>query len=335
MPIAQIPKVMQDAVLAVEDARFYKHSGVDYVGVLRAGLANFGEGHSAQGASTITMQVARNFYLSTEKTFTRKIYEMLLSLKIESLLSKDQILEIYMNQIALGQRAYGFASASEIYFGKPLKDITVAEAAMLAGLPKAPSANNPIVNPERATRRQRYIIDRMLENGFITVAAARRGAEAGAEVPRAVGSRGARRVRRRAGAPDDLQPVRRRGLHARPERLPDAQLRRADARLSRPAQGHHGLREAPGLSRPRGLHRPAGRPRRARRPHRRGAAGLSRQRRAARRGRHRGVAEEGRRHAAERRVGDGHRRRPEAGDLGARRPRRTRRRRSARARSSA
>ncbi|MEO7057327.1 MAG: penicillin-binding protein 1A [Caldimonas sp.] len=168
VPIADIPKVMQDAVLAVEDARFYRHSGVDYLGALRAGLANFGEGHSAQGASTITMQVARNFYLSTEKTFTRKIYEMLLSLKIESLLTKDQILEVYMNHIALGQRAYGFASASEIYFGKPLKDITIAEAAMLAGLPKAPSANNPIVNPERAIKRQRYVIDRMLENGFIT-----------------------------------------------------------------------------------------------------------------------------------------------------------------------
>ena len=168
VPIGEIPKVMQDAVLAIEDARFYQHGGVNYVSLIRAGLANFGEGHSAQGASTITMQVARNFYLSTEKTFTRKIYEMLLSLKIESLLTKEQILEVYMNHIALGQRAYGFASASEIYFGKPLKDITIAEAAMLAGLPKAPSANNPIVNPERATRRQRYIIDRMLENGFIT-----------------------------------------------------------------------------------------------------------------------------------------------------------------------
>ena len=168
VPIAEIPKVMQDAVLAVEDARFYKHSGVDYVGALRAGLANFGEGHGSQGASTITMQVARNFYLSTEKTFTRKIYEMLLSLKIESMLGKEQILEVYMNHIALGQRAYGFASASEIYFGKPLKDITIAEAAMLAGLPKAPSANNPIVNPERAIRRQRHVIDRMFENGFIS-----------------------------------------------------------------------------------------------------------------------------------------------------------------------
>jgi penicillin-binding protein 1A len=168
VPIQQIPKVMQDAVLAAEDAKFYQPSGVNYVSVIRAGLANFGEARSAQGASTITMQVARNFYLSTEKTFTRKIYEMLLALKIESLLTKEQILEVYMNHIALGQRAYGFASASEIYFGKPLKDITVAEAAMLAGLPKAPSANNPIVNPERARIRQRYIIDRMYENGFIT-----------------------------------------------------------------------------------------------------------------------------------------------------------------------
>ena len=165
-PITQVPKVMQDAVLAIEDARFYQHSGVDYKGVLRAGVAQFAESRS-QGASTITMQVARNFYLSTEKTFTRKIYEVLLALKIESQLTKDQILEVYMNQIYLGQRAYGFATASEVYFGKPLKDITVAEAAMLAGLPKAPSAYNPITNPRRATQRQRYIVQRMLENGFI------------------------------------------------------------------------------------------------------------------------------------------------------------------------
>ena len=167
VPVAQIPKVMKDAVLAIEDSRFYEHGGVDYKGVLRAGLAQFG-GLGSQGASTITMQLARNFYLSTEKTFTRKIYEILLALKIESQLGKAQILEIYMNQIYLGQRAYGFAAASETYFGKPLKDITVAEAAMLAGLPKAPSAYNPIANPKRATIRQLYIIDRMLENGFIT-----------------------------------------------------------------------------------------------------------------------------------------------------------------------
>jgi penicillin-binding protein 1A len=168
-PIDQIPKVMKDAVLAIEDANFYQHGGVDYKGVLRAALAQFSEAKS-QGASTITMQLARNFYLSTEKTFTRKIYEILLAFKIEAALSKDQILEVYMNQIFLGQRAYGFAAASEIYFGKPLKDITVAEAAMLAGLPKAPSAYNPIANPKRATLRQRYIIERMLENGFISEA---------------------------------------------------------------------------------------------------------------------------------------------------------------------
>ncbi|MGQ0708537.1 MAG: penicillin-binding protein 1A [Rhodoferax sp.] len=166
-PIAEIPQVMIDAVLAIEDARFYQHGGVDYIGVIRAGLANVGRAKS-QGASTITMQVARNVYLSSEKTFTRKIYEILLTFKLEHLLSKDQILEIYMNQIFLGNRAYGFAAASEAYFGKPLQDITVAEAAMLAGLPKAPSAYNPISNPKRARSRQLYIIERMLENGFIT-----------------------------------------------------------------------------------------------------------------------------------------------------------------------
>jgi penicillin-binding protein 1A len=170
LTFGQIPKVMQDAVLAIEDSRFFQHSGVDYKGVMRAGLANFGESRS-QGASTITMQLARNFYLSTEKTFTRKIYEILLALKIESVLTKEQILEVYMNQIYLGQRAYGFASASEIYFGKPLADLGIAEAAMLAGLPKAPSAYNPITNPKRAKERQQHIIDRMAVNGFIDASA--------------------------------------------------------------------------------------------------------------------------------------------------------------------
>jgi penicillin-binding protein 1A len=170
-PIKEIPKVMTDAVLAIEDARFYEHGGVDYKGVLRAAIANLGRVKS-QGASTITMQVARNVYLSTEKTYTRKIYEILLTFKLEHMLSKDQILEIYMNQIFLGNRAYGFAAAAEAYFDKPLKDVSVAEAAMLAGLPKAPSAYNPIVNPKRARTRQLHIIDRMLENGFITPAQA-------------------------------------------------------------------------------------------------------------------------------------------------------------------
>jgi penicillin-binding protein 1A len=170
-PIDQIPKVMKDAVLAIEDARFYSHGGVDYRGLIRAGLANLGRAKS-QGASTITMQVARNVYLSSEKTFTRKLYEVLLTFKLEHLLTKDQILEIYMNQIFLGNRAYGFAAASEAYFGKPMKELTIAEAAMLAGLPKAPSAYNPITNPARARSRQLYIIERMEENGFITAAEA-------------------------------------------------------------------------------------------------------------------------------------------------------------------
>ena len=166
-PIGEIPQVMKDAVLAIEDARFFQHGGVDYKGMMRAGLANLGRVKS-QGASTITMQVARNVYLSSEKTYTRKIYEVLLTFKLEHLLTKDQILEIYMNQIFLGNRAYGFAAASEVYFGKPLKSVSVAEAAMLAGLPKAPSAYNPISNPKRARARQLYIIERMEENGFIT-----------------------------------------------------------------------------------------------------------------------------------------------------------------------
>ena len=170
-PIKEIPKIMTDAVLAIEDSRFYEHGGVDYKGVLRAGIANIGR-FKSQGASTITMQVARNVYLSSEKTYTRKIYELLLTFKLEHLLTKDQILEIYMNQIFLGNRAYGFAAASEAYFDKPLQDITIAEAAMLAGLPKAPSAYNPISNPKRARSRQLHIIERMQENGFITAAQA-------------------------------------------------------------------------------------------------------------------------------------------------------------------
>ena len=176
-PIKEIPQVMKDAVLSIEDARFYQHGGLDYLGLIRAGVANLSK-RKSQGASTITMQVARNVYLSTEKTYTRKIYEILLTFKLEHLLTKDQILEIYMNQIFLGNRAYGFASAAETYFGKPLKDISIAEAAMLAGLPKAPSAYNPISNPKRARSRQLYIIERMEENGFIT---AKQATEAKAE----------------------------------------------------------------------------------------------------------------------------------------------------------
>ena len=167
--IKDIPDVMKKAVLAIEDDRFYEHGGVDYLGITRAALHNL-TGGAKQGASTITQQVARNFFLSSEQTLKRKAYEVLLAWKIEKNLSKDQILEVYMNQIYLGQRAYGFASAAQIYFGKNIQDLTVAEAAMLAGLPKAPSAYNPVVNPKRARMRQQYILQRMAQLGYITPA---------------------------------------------------------------------------------------------------------------------------------------------------------------------
>ncbi|UXY16105.1 penicillin-binding protein 1A [Chitiniphilus purpureus] len=167
VPIDQVPKLMKQALLAAEDERFYSHGGVDYIGVVRAMLGNIVSGHSQSGASTITMQVARNFYLSNEKTFTRKFNEALLSFKIEHNLSKDQILELYINQIYLGQRAYGFAAAAQAYYGKPLGALSVAETAMLAGLPKAPSAYNPIANPNRAKLRQKYVLRRMHELRFI------------------------------------------------------------------------------------------------------------------------------------------------------------------------
>lgn len=166
--IDEVPAYLKQAILAIEDSRFYDHGGVDLAGVVRAGVAALTNGHATQGASTITMQVARNFFLSSEKTYTRKIYEMLLAYKIERELTKDQILEVYMNQIYLGQRAYGFASAARIYFGKDIAHITLAQAAMLAGLPKAPSAYNPVVNPARAKLRQQYILQRMLALHDIT-----------------------------------------------------------------------------------------------------------------------------------------------------------------------
>ncbi|MDO8654505.1 MAG: penicillin-binding protein 1A [Undibacterium sp.] len=166
---SEIPELMKKAVLAIEDDRFYEHGGVDYLGIARAALHNL-TGGPKQGASTITQQVARNFFLSSEQTFKRKIYEVLLAWKIEQNLSKDQILEVYMNQIYLGQRSYGFSSAAQIYFGKSLKEISIAEAAMLAGLPKAPSAYNPVANPKRAAVRQQYILQRMKHLGYITEA---------------------------------------------------------------------------------------------------------------------------------------------------------------------
>lgn len=166
--LAQVPKNLVDAIVAAEDERFFQHGGVDYLGVARAAVSNFVSGGVRQGASTITMQVARNFFLSKEKTLTRKFNEMLLAFKIESNLSKQQIIELYINQIYLGQRAYGFAAAAQIYYGKPLADLSLAEHAMLAGLPKAPSRFNPVTNPARAKLRQQYVLRRMRELGMIT-----------------------------------------------------------------------------------------------------------------------------------------------------------------------
>ena len=164
--ISEVPDVMKHAILAAEDERFYQHGGVDYLSVLRAAAANVTSG-TQQGAGTITMQVARNFFLTREKTVSRKLREVMLAWKIEASLPKDEILELYVNQIFLGQRAYGFAAASQTYFGKPLADVTVAEAAMLAGLPKAPSAYNPVTNPRRAKSRQMYVLRRMHELRYI------------------------------------------------------------------------------------------------------------------------------------------------------------------------
>ena len=162
-----VPDIMKKAILAAEDERFYQHGGVDALGVARAALSNIVGGGKRQGASTITQQVAKNFFLSSEKTYVRKLYEALLSFKIENNLTKDQIFELYINQIYLGQRAYGFGAAAQIYYGKPLTELSVAEAAMLAGLPKAPSAFNPVVNPKRARLRQQYVLRRMHELNFI------------------------------------------------------------------------------------------------------------------------------------------------------------------------
>ena len=166
--IDAVPQKLRQAILAAEDDRFYQHGGIDYPGVLRAAWVNLAGGSEVQGASTITMQVARNFFLGREKTFKRKFYEALLTLKIESSLSKDQILELYVNQIYLGERAYGFAAAAEVYFGKPLDKLSLAEMGLLAALPKAPSRDNPVVNPDRATERRGYVLRRMHDLKYIT-----------------------------------------------------------------------------------------------------------------------------------------------------------------------
>jgi penicillin-binding protein 1A len=166
--IDDIPQPLIDAVLAAEDANFFKHHGVDFKGIARAAVSNLRSGGHGQGASTITMQVARNYFLSREKTYTRKLKEILLSFKLEQKLSKSEILELYLNKIFLGHRSYGFQAAALFYFDKPLRDLSLAETAMLAGLPKAPSRNNPLSNPENAQDRRNYVLGRMQELGYVT-----------------------------------------------------------------------------------------------------------------------------------------------------------------------
>jgi penicillin-binding protein 1A len=184
----EIPDVMKSAILSAEDDHFYEHGGVDWPGVIRAAIANVVHMSKVQGASTITMQVARNFYLSSKKTYTRKFYELLLTYKIEATLTKNQILDLYMNQIFLGHRAYGFAAACRTYFGKPLSEITAAEAAMLAGIPKAPSRFNPISNFKRAKERQAYVLGRMKALGYLTDAEYKRAMAQPIEVKSAAGT---------------------------------------------------------------------------------------------------------------------------------------------------
>jgi penicillin-binding protein 1A len=164
----QVPDTMIKAILAAEDNRFYQHPGVDWQGILRASLQLIKTGEKTQGGSTITMQVARNFFLTREKTYLRKLNEIFLAFKIEKELSKDDILSLYLNKIYLGQRAYGVAAAAQVYYGLPLDELTLPQYAMLAGLPKAPSTTNPVTNPTRALERRNYVLQRMVNEGFIS-----------------------------------------------------------------------------------------------------------------------------------------------------------------------
>ena len=158
--ITQVPDNLKNAIIAAEDQHFYSHPGVAWQGLVRAALHLARTGRKGPGGSTITMQVARNFFLSNERTYARKIKEIFLSFKIERELAKDEILELYLNKIYLGNRSYGFAAAAKVYYGKKIGDLNLAESAMLAGLPKAPSRYNPIVNPERALLRRNYVLGR-------------------------------------------------------------------------------------------------------------------------------------------------------------------------------
>ena len=168
--INEIPPLVKEALISAEDDGFYQHAGIEPKGFIRAALNNLATGRKSQGASTITMQVARNFFLSSERSYIRKLYEVAMAFKIEANLSKDEILQIYMNQIFLGNRAYGFAAAARTYYGKSLQQLTAGEAATLAGLPAAPSVYNPFASPKRAKMRRDYVLGRMRDLGYISEA---------------------------------------------------------------------------------------------------------------------------------------------------------------------
>ena len=169
LALSEVPPQLIRAVLAAEDDRYYDHPGVDWQGLLRASIQLVRTGEKTQGGSTITMQVARNFFLTREKTYLRKLNEILLALKIERELSKAAILELYLNKIYLGHRAYGVAAAAQVYYGTDIRSLTLPQFAMIAGLPKAPSTTNPVTNPARAIERRNYVLGRMLELGYITM----------------------------------------------------------------------------------------------------------------------------------------------------------------------
>ena len=246
--VREVPDVMKQAILAAEDERFYQHGGVDYLSVARAALANLSSG-TQQGAGTITMQVARNFFLTREKTVTRKLREVLLAWKIEANLSKDEILELYVNQIFLGQRAYGFAAASQIYFAKPLKDVTAAEAAMLAGLPKAPSTYNPChqSSPGQAAPAIRPAADARAQVPLRPGVRAGTGRAVGGGPGCAQSAGDACGVGGRDGPAGRLRCLRRGRLHARHHRVDHGAQVRPGRRVQRRAQGRARLRPPPRL----------------------------------------------------------------------------------------
>ncbi len=255
IPIQAVPKLVINAFIAAEDKNFYEHGGLDFGGIARAMIVyvqNYGSGQRPQGASTITQQVAKNFLLSNELSWSRKITEALLAMKMERAYSKEKILELYLNEIYLGVGAYGVAAASLLYFDKSVHELTVAEAAYLAALPKGPNNYHPFRRRDSAIARRNYVVDRMVEDRFITVAAGRRGEEGSAQGYHATDrlAHACGRVFRRGGPP----------LHQR-------QLYREEALRGRPLGAHHArsqaaapgaqvvgrrsgaLRRSPGLSR--------------------------------------------------------------------------------------